>query len=110
MLPKVTPNDMAKLELMEQIKNEVTLNCEFRMRQHIAVRVFPSTIFTWRLGVCSAPEQPQFILSCFQKGREEDQTKINSVYDDIKLSSAHVLLNNERYPSNNFENNFVISF
>ena len=107
MLPRVTPNVEVKVGLMEQIKNEITLNCGFRMRQHIAVRVPPSTIFTWRLGVRSAPEQPRFIFLCFQKGREEDQKKINSVYDDIKLSSAHVLLNNDRYPLNDFENNFT---
>ena len=106
MLPRVTPNDMAKLELMEQIKNEITLNCGFRMRQHIAVSVPPSTTFTWRLGVRSSPEQPRFIFLCFQKGREENQAKINSVFDDIKLSNAHVLLNNDRYPLNDFENDF----
>ena len=106
MLPRVTPNDMVKLELMRAIKEEVTLNCGFRMRQHISVSVPASTEFTWRLGVRSSPEQPRFIFLCFQTDRSENQEKINTVYDNVKLSSAHILLNNDRYPLNDFETKF----
>ena len=106
MLPRVTPNDMVKLELMRAIKEEVTLNCGFRMRQHISVSVPASTEFTWRLGVRSSPEQPRFIFLCFQTDRSENQEKVNTVYDNVKLSSAHILLNNDRYPLNDFETKF----
>ena len=106
MLPRVVPNDVIKLELLRTIKEEITLNCGFRMRQHIAVNVPVSNTFHWRLGVRSSPEQPRFIFLCFQTDKLENQAKLNSVYDNCKLSSAHILLNNDRYPLNDFETNF----
>ena len=103
---RVTPNYFVKLELMRQIEEEITLSCGFRMRQHIAVNVSVSNTFHWRLGVRSSPEQPRFIFLCFQTARLEDQKKLNTVYDNCDLTSAHILLNNDRYPLNDFETNF----
>ena len=106
MLPRVTPSDVAKYSLLKQIKDGVVLNCGFRMRQHISTAVTETNTFTWRLGVRSSPEQPRFIFLCFQTNRNEDQQKLNTVYDHCDLSSAHVLLNNDRYPLNDFETSF----
>ena len=106
MLPRVTPSDVAKFALLKQIKDQVVLNCGFRMRQHIALTVPTANIFTWRLGVRSSPEQPRFIFLCFQTKKAEDQKALNTVYDHCSLSSAHVLLNNDRYPLNDFETSF----
>ena len=39
----------------------------------------------------------------FQTAKSEDQTKLNTVYDNCEISSAQVLLNNDRYPLNSFE-------
>ena len=75
----------------------------FTMWQHISVSVPATTIFTCRLGVRSSPEQPRYIFSCFQTDKSDDHTKVNTVYNDVKLSSAHVLLNNDCYPLNDFE-------
>ena len=106
MLPRVTPSDVVKFELLRQIKEGLTLTCGFRMRQHIAMTVPKANIFTWRLGVRSSPEQPRFIFLCFQTDKSEQQGKLNTVYDHCKVSSAHVLLNNDRYPLNDFETSF----
>ena len=107
MLPRVTPSDVAKFTLLKQIKEQAVLSCGFRMRQHISLAVPQNNNFTWRLGVRSSPEQPRFIFICFQKGRLNNQNHLNTVYDHIQLTSAHVLLNNDRYPLNDFETNFV---
>ena len=106
MLPRVTCNEIAKLALMKQIKDQVVLNCGFRMRQHISIAVPKTNIFTWRLGVRSSPEQPRFIFLAFQTDKMEDQSCISAIYDHCNLSSTHVLLNNDRYPLNDFETNF----
>jgi hypothetical protein len=106
MLPRVTPSDVAKFALMKQIKDQVTLSCGFRMRQHISLTVPQNNVFTWRLGVRSSPEQPRFIFICFQTDKLNNQNKLNTVYDHLNLTSAHVLLNNDRYPLNDFETNF----
>ena len=74
--------------------------------QHISIAVPETNTFTWRLGVRSSPEQPRYIFLCFQTAKAEDQQKLNTVYDHCDLSSAHVLLNNDRYPLNDFETSF----
>ena len=107
MLPRVTPSDVAKFALLKQIKDQATLQCGFRMRQHISLAVPLTNIFTWRLGVRSSPEQPRFIFLCFQTGKSENQNKLNTVYDHVGVTSAHVLLNNDRYPLNDFETSFA---
>lgn len=107
MLPRVTPSDVAKFALMKDIRDQTVLNCGFRMRQHISMAVPSTNIFTWRLGVRSSPEQPRFVFLAFQTGRAENQNHLNTVYDHCDLSSAHVLLNNDRYPMNDFETSFA---
>ena len=59
------------------------------------------------MGVRNSPEQPRYIFLCFQTGKRNDQQKLNTVYDHCNLASAHVLLNNDRYPLNDFETNFA---
>ena len=106
MLPRVTPSDVAKFSLLKQVKDQVVLDCGFRMREHQSLTVPVSNIFTWRLGIRTSPEQPRFIFLCFQKKKVEDQSELNTVYDNMGLTSAHVLLNNDRYPLNDFETSF----
>ena len=106
MLPRVSPSDVAKYELLKQIQSERILNVGFRMRQSISTSVPVSSQFEWRLGVRSSPEKPRYIFLVFQTGRAEDQEKNIATYDHCELTSAHVLLNNDRYPMNDFETDF----
>ena len=106
MLPRVRVSDVAKFILQEQIRNRIILDCGFRMRQHISIDVAGGNTFTWRLGVRSSPEQPRFIFLAFQTKRSENQSYNNGIYDHCDLTSAHVLMNNDRYPVNDFETNF----
>ena len=110
MLPKITPEVIAGLALMKQIKDQVTLECGFRMRQHISLAVPQTNTFTWRLGVRSSPEQPRYIFLTFQSDKMEDQSCNNAVYDHCNLTNAHVLLNNERYPLNDFTTDFTKNY
>ena len=107
MLPRVTPSDQTKYELLKLITAKTVLNVGFRMYQCISTNVPTTNQFTWRLGVRSSPEQPRFIFLAFQTDKGEDQEKNYAVYDHCKLSSAHVLLNNDRYPLNDFETDFT---
>ena len=92
--------------LLKQIKAETTLNVGFRMRQSISTSVPIANQFTWRLGVRSSPEQPRFIFLAFQTDRAENQEKNIATFDHCSLTSAHVLLNNDRYPLNDYQTNF----
>ena len=106
MLPRVSPSDVVKYELVKQIQAEKILNVGFRMRQSISTSVPSTTHFEWRLGVRSSPEKPRYIFLVFQTDRLEDQEKNIATYDHCNLKSAHVLLNNDRYPLNDFETDF----
>ncbi len=105
-LPRVTPSDVAKYELLKQVKDQVVLSCGYRMRQHIQISVPQSNTFTWRLGVKAAPEQPRWAFLAFQTDRDNQQGKLNTVFDHCSLNSAHLTLNTERYPLNDFETDF----
>ena len=107
MLPRVSPSDVIKYELVKQIQSEKILNVGFRMRQSISTTVPEANQFEWRLGVRSSPEKPRYIFLVFQTKRADDQKKNISTYDHCNLTSAHVLLNNDRYPLNDFETNFA---
>ena len=106
MLPRVSPSDVAKYELLKQIETEKILNVGFRMRQSISTTVPQTKQFEWRLGVRSSPEKPRYIFLVFQTDRAENQKKNIAAYDHCNLTSAHVLLNNDRYPLNDFETDF----
>ena len=110
MLPRITPSTIVKLSLMKQIKDQKTLECGFRMRQHMSLAVPEANTFTWRLGVRSCSERPRFIFLAFQSDKMEDQSCNNAVYDHCLLTSAHVLLNNDRYPLNDFTTDFTRNY
>ena len=107
MMPRSEPSEVVRYELSKQIKAEKIFNVGFRMRQSISTELPNSNHFTWRLGVRSSPEQPRFIFLAFQTARSENQEKNYAVYDYCNLQSAHVLLNNDRYPANDFETNWA---
>ena len=107
MMPRCQPSDVVRYELAKQIKSEKIFNVGFRMRQSISTELPTSNHFTWRLGVRSSPEQPRFIFLAFQTDRAENQEKNYATYDYCNLQSAHVLLNNDRYPANDFETDWA---
>lgn len=110
MIPRVSPADVARYELFKQIKAAAILNVGFRMRQSISTSVSnASNQFTWRLGIRSSPEQPRYIFLAFQTDRVENQEKNIATFDHCNLASAHVELNNDRYPMNSFETDFTMN-
>ena len=46
----------------------------------------------------------------FKQKKWKIKKKLNTVYDDVKISSAQVLLNNDRYPLNSFEIDFAKNY
>ena len=107
MIPRISPSDVAKYDLLKQIKSKIVLDVGFRMRQAITTSCPERTnMFTWRLGLRSSPEQPRYILLAFQTDRNEQQDQNIAVYDKCGITSAHILLNNDRYPLNSFEIDF----
>ena len=106
-IPRVDPSDVAKYTLLQQIDNRIILDCGFRMREYQSTNVdATSTNWTWRIGVRSSPEKPRFIMIAFQSNLRDDQDKNNSVFSHCKVSNISIMLNNDRYPLNDFTADF----
>ena len=54
---------------------------------------------SWRLSVKSSPEVPRFIIVGFQTDKNNDQTKNNTLFDNLNISKIYVMLNSNRYPT-----------
>jgi len=77
------------------------------MREYQSTNVdATSTNWTWRIGVRSSPEKPRFIMIAFQSNLRDDQDKNNSVFSHCKVSNISIMLNNDRYPLNDFTADF----
>ena len=105
-MPHVSPNDVEKVHLYKQIKDNTTLEAPFRMRQCDIYSVPETTETTWRLGVRSAPEKPRYILIGLQTDRSEDHLKNAAAFDNCNVKSMHTILNATRYPEVDMLTNF----
>lgn len=99
MVPHVT------LSLAEQLKlNKITskgskLPIEFRSWEIIEYPSLPtSTRHTWPVKTTTKVETPRHVIIAFHKDRKNRITTDMSKFDDIKLRSARVFLNSNRYP------------
>ena len=106
-MPRVRPNDSQTFALMKIIESKPTLDVAFRMRQCDTITVTPSTSFTWRLSVRSAPERPRFIIIGLQTARGDDQKKNPAAFDNCNVKNMHVVLNSDRYPADDYNADFT---
>ena len=105
-IPRVDPSAVARYQLIEQIENRIILDCGFRMREYQSASVTEATDWTWRIGVRSSPEKPRYVLVSFQTNLRDDQEKNNSVFSHCDLTNISLMLNNDRYPLNDFTADF----
>ena len=95
MMPRVPPNEEMKYKLYKSIESKVVLDAAFRKCQWNIVEILQSTTISWRLGVCTAPEKPRYILLGIQTDKSGHQDHSN------------VVLSNTKYPPHNANPNFT---
>ena len=105
-MPHVMPANKDKMELYKIIEKKEKVSVGYRMIQCTSISVPQLNSFSWRLSVKSSPEVPRFIIVGFQTERNNDQTKNNTVFDDIDISKIYVMLNSNRYPTLDYDLNF----
>jgi hypothetical protein len=98
LIPRVNPNDIEKVALYKEIKENTSLEAAFRMRQCDTFTVPQTTETTWRLAVRSAPEKPRIIVIGLQTDRSKKQDKNAAAFDHCGVKSMYVVLNATRYP------------
>ena len=97
-MPHVMPADKDKMELYKIIEKKEKVSVGYRMIQCTSISIPQATSFSWRLSVKSSPEVPRFIIVGFQTEKNNDQTKNNSLFDNVNVSKIYVMLNSNRYP------------
>jgi len=95
-MPHVLPADAEKFSLYKSIESKVSLPVAYRTRQCDTITVPESTLFSWRLGVKSAPEKPRWIIIGFQTEKSGDQTKNPAIFDHVNVQNMYVMLNSTR--------------
>ena len=109
-MPRCIPSDVAKHELVKQIKCEDIFDIGVWMHQCVTTSVPKTNHFTWRLGLRASQEVLRFIFLTFQKNKDNNQQKNSATFDTCELTSAHVLLNNGRYRQNYVEVDYTTNF
>ena len=105
-MPHVMPADKDKMELYKIIERKEKVLVGYRMIQCTNISVPQNTSFSWRLSVKSSPEVPRFIIVGFQTERNNDQTKNNTLFDNLSVKNIYVMLNSNRYPALDYNLNF----
>ena len=105
-MPHVMPVDKDKMELYKIIEKKEKVSVGYRMIQCTSISIPRATSFSWRLSVKSSPEVPRFIIVGFQTERNNDQTKNNTVFDNIDVRKIYVMLNSDRYPTLDYDLRF----
>ena len=106
-MPHVTPADQDRMELYKIIERKEKIPVGYRIIQCDSAAIPQATSFGWRLSVKSSPEVPRFIIVGFQTGREGNQERNPSIFDNVNINNIYVMLNSVRYPTADYNIVFV---
>ena len=105
-MPHVTPSVAASNTLYKVIESKVDVPFSFRSRQCDTIAVPVSNTFSWRLSARSSSERPRYVIVGFQTGKDGDQEKNPSAFNNCNLKNMYVTLNSERYPAVDYDLDF----
>ena len=106
-VPHVLPADAAKFPLYKDIESKISLPVAYRRRQCDTKIVPEATVFSWLLGVKSAPEKPRWIIVGFQTEKGGNQTRNPAIFDHVNLKRMYIMLNERRYPAVDYNLSFA---
>lgn len=106
-VPHVLPADAEKFPIYKNIESKVSIPVAYRTRQCDTITVPEATVFSWRLGVKSAPEKPRWVIIGFQTEKSGDQTKNPAVFDHVNVKNMYTMLNSTRYPAVDYNLSFA---
>src|ERR1044071_8954039 len=97
-VPHLKPERVAVEKMRDAILNKKVIPVAFPARTTESSFVPRARTFQWRTNVVSGIEKPRWIIVGFQIDRINSQEQNPAVFDHLNLTSAHVMLNSERYP------------
>ena len=107
-MPHVEPGTDEKNILYKVVSEKSKLPLAFRGRQ-VESMIVPAgnQSWSWSLTAKSSPEKPRWIVVGFQTNKNAYQTQNPSIFDHCSLTNAYVMLNSERYPLTDLNQNFT---
>jgi len=105
-VPHVKLDRVATEKFRDIILRKKVIPVAFPARTAESSFVPPTRTFTWRTNVVSGIEKPRWIIAGFQTNKIDSQQQNSAVFDHLKLTSAYITLNSERYPVNDIISNF----
>ena len=115
-MPVVTPETHTKLRLLDVVKNKIPVHINFRARRGMNIDI-PSglTVFDWQLSTIALPKRPKYCFVSFQPVLKADQTSNYALFDNAKMSTMSISVNNWRHSlhdqtSCDFANNYFPEF
>ena len=105
-MPEVIPADKDKMELYKIIERKEKIPVGYRMLQSTSSPIPQTNSFNWRLSAKSSLEVPRFITVGFQTEGSSDQDRNPSIFNNLNVRNVYVMLNNRKYPANNYNLSF----
>lgn len=106
-MPHILPSIDAKLMLERVISNKTKIPVAFRALQCDTITVPQSTAFSWRLTVKTGTEKPRWLIVGFQTAKSNNQQANPALFDHLRVTNIHALLNSDRYPLIDMNLDFV---
>ena len=98
--------EQMKKKLYKVISEKSKLPLAFRGKQVESMIVPRIQSWSWSLTAKSSPEKPRWIIVGFQTDKNANQTQNPAIFNHCSLRNAYVMLNSERYPLSDLNQNF----
>lgn len=107
-LPHISPGLSEELILTKYIAKGIDTQIAFRNWQlHVYPSVNKTTKHTWAVSTMSKTSTPRYVILGFQTARENNVKKNMSQFDHCNFQNVRVYLNNDRYPYDSLNVDFV---
>lgn len=107
-IPHVSLSDETKLTMWKTISRNESLLIPFRSWDLYELPVVPQTTrHTWSVKTTSRVNKPRYVVVAFQTNRNNIVASNASMFDHCNITNVKLHLNNERYPYDDMNLNFI---
>lgn len=107
-IPHVSLSDKAKLSMLKTISRSDNLLLAYRSWDLYEIPSLPSTTrHTWSVKTSNNINKPRYVIVGFQTNRNQNIAQNSSLFDHCNITNMKLYLNNERYPYDDLDLDFV---
>lgn len=107
-IPHITLSDHAKLQMMKTIQHKDEIPLTYRSWDLYELPTLPQTTrHSWNVKTTTQVTKPRYVVVAFQTNRNMIADQDATAFDHCNISDIKVHMNNERYPYDDMNLNFV---